>query len=132
MVHGDVRTGNIMVGTDGLRAMLDWEGCHTGDPHEDLAWIAVRTWRFGNDHLEVGGFSPREPMVEGYEEAGGRFDPHAYHWWKVFGTLRWGIGLSRQAVQFLDGTYRNIAMAASGRRAVELEYDLLRLLSPVL
>ena len=132
MVHGDVRNGNIMVGPDGLRAMLDWEGCHTGDPHEDLGWISVRTWRFGNDHLEVGGFSPREPMIEAYVEAGGRFDPHAYHWWKVFGTMRWGIGLSRQAVQYLDGTYRNIAMAASGRRAVELEYDLLRLLGPVL
>jgi aminoglycoside phosphotransferase (APT) family kinase protein len=132
MIHGDVRTGNIMVGEDGLRAILDWEGCHTGDPHEDLAWVAVRTWRFGNDELEVGGFSPRQAMVQAYEEAGGQFDPHAYHWWKVYGTLRWGIGLSRQAVQHLNGTYRNIAMAASGRRAVELEYDLLRLLKPVL
>jgi aminoglycoside phosphotransferase (APT) family kinase protein len=132
MIHGDVRNGNIMVGDDGLRAILDWEGCHTGDPHEDLGWVAVRTWRFGNDDLEIGGFSHREPMVASYEEAGGRFDPHAYHWWKVLGTLRWGIGLSRQAVQHLDGTYRNIAMAASGRRAVELEYDLLRLLSPVM
>lgn len=132
MVHGDVRTGNIMVGEDGLRAILDWEGAHTGDPHEDLAWVAVRTWRFGNDTLEVGGFSPRNPMIEAYEEAGGRFDPDSYHWWKVLGTMRWGIGLSRQAVQHLDGTYRNIAMAASGRRAVELEYDLLRLLEPVM
>jgi hypothetical protein len=50
----------------------------------------------------------------------------------VLGTLRWGIGLSRQAVQHLNGTYRNIAMATSGRRAVELEYDVLRLLKPVL
>jgi aminoglycoside phosphotransferase (APT) family kinase protein len=132
MVHGDVRTGNIIVSAEGLQAILDWEGCHTGDPHEDLAWVAVRTWRFGNDHLEVGGFSPLRAVVEAYQEAGGRFDPHAYHWWKVLGTLRWGIGLSRQAVQHLNGTYRNIAMATSGRRAVELEYDLLRLLKPVL
>lgn len=132
MVHGDVRTGNIMVGPDGLRAILDWEGCHTGDPHEDLAWVTVRTWRFGNDHLEVGGFSLREPMVNAYIDSGRHFDAHAYHWWKVMGTLRWGIGLSRQSVQHLDGTYRNIAMAVSGRRSVELEYDLLRLLDPVL
>jgi len=65
-------------------------------------------------------------------DAGGRFDPHSYHWWKVFSTLRWGVGLCRQSVQHLNGTYRNIAMATSGRRAVELEYDLLRLLRPVL
>ncbi|MPY93374.1 MAG: phosphotransferase [Acidimicrobiia bacterium] len=132
MVHGDVRTGNILVSADGLEAILDWEGCHTGDPHEDLGWVCIRTWRFGNDELEVGGFSPRRAMVEAYEEAGGRFDPHAYHWWKVLGTLRWGVGLSRQSVQHIQRTYRNIAMAGSGRRAVELEYDLLRLLGPVL
>jgi aminoglycoside phosphotransferase (APT) family kinase protein len=132
MVHGDVRTGNILVNEDGLAAILDWEGCHTGDPHEDLAWVCVRTWRFGNDELEVGGFSPRAAMVEAYEAAGGRFDPHAYHWRKVMGTLRWGVGLSRQSVQHILGHYRNIAMAGSGRRAVELEYDLLRLLGGVL
>ena len=56
MIHGDVRTGNIMVSPTGLEAILDWEGCHTGDPHEDLAWLCVRTWRFGNDTKEVGGF----------------------------------------------------------------------------
>ncbi len=129
MVHSDVRNGNILVSPDGgLEAILDWEGCHTGDPHEDLAWLCVRTWRFGNDHLEVGGLCECRHLVEGYEEAGGRFDPHAFTWWKILGTLRWGIGLSRQATQHLNGTYRNIAMAASGRRAVELEYDLLRLL----
>jgi aminoglycoside phosphotransferase (APT) family kinase protein len=132
MVHSDVRNGNIMVGPDGLRAILDWEGCHTGDPHEDLGWVCVRTWRFGNDHLEVGGFSPRGPMIEAYEAAGGPFDPHAFQWWKVWGTLKWGIGLSRQSVQHLNGTYRNIAMATSGRRSVELEYDLLRLLKGAL
>ncbi len=131
MVHGDVRNGNILVSERGLEAMLDWEGCHTGDPHEDLGWVALRTWRFGNDELEVGGFSPRRQMVEAYEEGGGHFDPHSYHWWKVMGTLRWGVGLSKQSVQHIQGTYRNIAMAGSGRRAVELEYDLLRLLDPV-
>lgn len=132
LVHGDVRNGNIMVGEDGLAAILDWEGCHTGDPHEDMAWLCVRTWRFGNDALEVGGFSTRAPMIEAYQVAGARFDPHAYAWWKVFGTLRWGLGLAKQARQHLDGTYRYIAMAGSGRRVCELEYDLLRLLSKLL
>ena len=51
---------------------------------------------------------------------------------RPWSDLRWGVGLSRQSVQHLNGTYRNIAMATSGRRAVELEYDLLRLLQPVL
>ena len=46
---------------------------------------------------------------------------HAFEWWKVFGTLKWGLGLARQARQHLDGTYRYIAMAGSGRRVCELE-----------
>lgn len=132
LVHGDTRTGNILVDADGLQAILDWEGCHTGDPHEDLGWMCIRTWRFGNDHLEVGGMAERTPLVSAYIDAGRHFDHDAFHWWKVFGTVRWGVGLSRQAVQYLDGTYPNIAMAASGRRAVELEFDLLQLLRPSL
>ncbi len=132
LVHGDVRNGNILVGDEGLTAVLDWEGCHTGDPHEDLAWLCVRTWRFGNDDLEVGGFSPRQPMIDAYQAAGAHYDPHAYEWWKVLGTLKWGLGLAKQARQHLDGSYRYIAMAGSGRRVCELEYDLLRLLSKLL
>jgi aminoglycoside phosphotransferase (APT) family kinase protein len=132
LVHADVRNGNIVVGPDGLAAILDWEGAHTGDPHEDLAWACVRTWRFGGDALPVGGFSPLGPMVDAYREAGGRYDPDAFRWWLVFGHVKWGIGFSRQAVQHLTGAYRSIVMAASGRRAVECEHDVLRLLSALL
>ena len=31
----------------GLRAVLDWELAHLGDPMEDLGWICVNSWRFG-------------------------------------------------------------------------------------
>ena len=37
--------------SDGLAAVIDWELCHAGDPAEDLGWICVRSWRFGNDDL---------------------------------------------------------------------------------
>ena len=30
--HGDFRLGNLMVGPDGLRAVVDWELAHLGDP----------------------------------------------------------------------------------------------------
>jgi aminoglycoside phosphotransferase (APT) family kinase protein len=128
IVHGDLRNGNIIVDASGLRAVLDWEGTHIGDPMEDLAWICLRTWRFGADALEVGGFADRDALVDAYVAAGGSFDARGFHWWKILGTLRWGIGLARQAIGHMDGSVPSIVMAASGRRVAELEFDLLTLL----
>jgi aminoglycoside phosphotransferase (APT) family kinase protein len=128
VVHRDCRNGNIIVGPDGLRAILDWEVAHLGEPMEDLAWVCVRMWRFRNDHLEVGGFGTRDDLRAGYEEAGGTWDDASFFWWKLHATLRWGLGLAGQGRAHLDGTFRSIVMAGSGRRIGELEYDCLMLL----
>lgn len=125
IVHTDVRNGNVIIGDDGLRAILDWEGTRIGDPAEDVMWPMVRMWRFRNDHLPVGGFSAIEPYRTAYEQAGGVWDEDRIRWWLALGTLRWGLGLANQAHQHLDGSYRTIVMAASGRRVAELEYDTL-------
>jgi aminoglycoside phosphotransferase (APT) family kinase protein len=131
IVHSDVRNGNLIVGTDGLRAVLDWEGAlASGDPMQDLAWPALRMWRFREDEREIGGFAGRDPYVAGYESAGGRFDEARFRWWKVEGTLRWAVGLAGQAMAYLDGRVPSIVMAASGRRVTELEWDLLMLIRP--
>ena len=36
LVHADFRTGNLIVGPDGLRCVLDWEIARIGDPMQDL------------------------------------------------------------------------------------------------
>ena len=129
IVHTDVRNGNLIVGPDGLRAVLDWEGARRlGDPMEDVAWPALRMWRFRDDAREIGGFAGREPFIEAYQARGGTFDVDRFHWWKVLGTLR--CGLAGQAAAHLDGRFRSIVMAASGRRVPELEWDLLMLVRP--
>ncbi len=130
VVHGDFRNGNLIVGDDGLRAILDWEVTHLGDPMEDCGWLCQRIWRFRNDALEAGGFGTRDALQRGYREAGGVFDGARFHWWKVMGTLKWGLGLAAQARAHLDGSAPGIVMAASGRRVAEQEYDLLMLLKP--
>jgi len=127
-IHGDVRNGNIIVNADGLGAILDWETAHIGEPFEDVAWLAQRMWRARNDQLEIGGFANRSDLRAGYESAGGEWDEDRFHWWKVFRTLWWGVGLARQGRQHLDGTFRSIIMAASGRRVAELEWDALCLI----
>lgn len=131
VLHTDVRNGNLVVTPEGLAAILDWEGARRhGDPMEDLAWPALRMWRFREDHLEVGGFATREPFVDAYSRAGGGFDEERMEWWKVLGTLRWAVGLYGQAAAHLSGSFPSIVMAASGRRVAEMEWDLLMLIRP--
>jgi len=130
VVHGDMRTGNIMVGADGLRAVLDWEAVHLGDPMEDLAWICVPSWRFGEIDKPAGGFGPREALWAGYESVAGRpVDRERAKWWEVMGTLRWGLSCAMMGQEFLAGE-RNVEKAAIGRRASETEIDLLGMLAP--
>lgn len=129
LVHGDLRNGNILVDRGRLSAIIDWELGHVGDPMEDLAWLCLRTWRFGNDACDVGGFGSLGSLRSAYEAAGGTWRDDAFRWWTVARTIWWASGLTRQATSFLDGNSDSIVLAASGRRVVEQEYDLLRLIS---
>jgi aminoglycoside phosphotransferase (APT) family kinase protein len=130
VVHSDIRTGNIIVGDDGLRAILDWETSRVGDPVEDLAWPTQRMWRFREDAKTVGGMAGVDVLRQAYEDAGGTWDEERFQWWRVLGSVRWGMGLAGQARAHLDGSFPSIVMAASGRRVPELEYDTLLLLRP--
>jgi aminoglycoside phosphotransferase (APT) family kinase protein len=128
VVHGDFRLGNLIVGPDGLRAVIDWELAHTGDPLEDLGWLCVRAWRFGEEP-HVGGFGRVDDLVTAYAgESGTDVDRDALAWWEVLGTLKWGIICAMQAHTHLTGTVRSVELAAIGRRVCEVESDLLRLL----
>ena len=129
LVHGDFRNGNLMVGPDGVRAVLDWEIAHVADPMEDLGWLCTNAWRFGVLDKPVGGFGEREDLWAGYEAAGG--DPvnraHA-HWWEVYGSMRWGIMCAGMAAAFRSAD-PSVERAVIARRTSENELDLLRLLA---
>lgn len=128
LVHGDFRNGNLMVGPEGIRAVLDWELAHVGDPMEDLGWLCVRSWRFGQYDKPVGGFGSREELYAAYEAVSGRRpDAEAVRFWEVFGNLKWGIICIMQAYTHLRGLVRSVELAALGRRAAEMEWDLLNL-----
>jgi len=128
VVHGDFRVGNVIFGPEGLRAVLDWELAHVGDPLEDVGWLCVRSWRFGADDRPAGGLTAREDFFAAYENAGGiDVDPAAVRWWEVFGNLKWAIICIMQARTFLDGAVKSVELASLGRRVAEMELELLEL-----
>jgi aminoglycoside phosphotransferase (APT) family kinase protein len=129
VLHGDFRNGNLIVGEDGIRAVLDWELVHRGDPMQDLGYLCVRAWRFGGPG-PVGGFGDYEDLFAGYERVGGtRVDREAVRWWELFGTVWWGGACMMQAWRHLSGGERSVELAAIGRRVWEQEYDVLLALS---
>lgn len=129
LVHGDFRNGNFIVGPDGIRAILDWELAHLGDPMEDLGWLCARAWRFREVDHPVGGFGDYDDLFAGYEAVSGRpVDPRAVHFWEVFGTLKWGEMCIIQAFTHLQGHHRSVELATIGRRVAEQEHHLLQMI----
>ena len=129
LVHGDFRNGNLMVGPEGVRAVLDWELAHIGDPMEDLGWLCVNSWRFGRIEKPVGGFGEYADLYAGYEAAGGSPVNRAMaKWWEMFGTLRWGVMCTGSLAAF-RGVDPSVERAMIARRTSETEIDLLRLMA---
>jgi aminoglycoside phosphotransferase (APT) family kinase protein len=127
-LHGDFRLGNLLVGPDGLRAVLDWELAHAGDPAEDLGWLCAPAWRFGGAG-EVGGFGDIPALSEGYAAAGGEvIGQPRLEWWIVYATVKWATICAMQASSHLSGASRSVELAAIGRRVCESEWDLFVLL----
>ena len=129
LVHGDYRMGNVIVGPEGLRAILDWELAHVGDPHEDLAWMCAKTWRFGNVDQPVGGVGPREPFYEAYrKESGLELDSGALRYWEILASAKVSVVWLFQLHSYLSGARPSVEQAAIGRRMAETDLDLLELL----
>ncbi len=129
LVHGDYRVGNVMVGPEGLRAVLDWELAHIGDPHEDLAWMCTKTWRFGNVEQPVGGLGAREPFYAAYEAESKRtLDRDALRYWEVLCSAKVWVVWVIQVRSYLSGIIPSVEQAAIGRRTAETELDLLELI----
>jgi aminoglycoside phosphotransferase (APT) family kinase protein len=129
LVHGDFRLGNFIVDEEGLAAVIDWELAHVGDPAEDVGWLCIRSWRFGNDELPVAGVGDLDGFLAAYESAGA--DPierDRIRYWEVFGNVKWAVICARQAHDHLDGIRRSHELASLGRRVCEPEWDMLQLI----
>ncbi len=125
LVHGDFRTGNLMVSREGLAGVLDWELTHRGDPRQDLGWLCTKAWRFGSPH-PAGGFGTRADLMAGYAAGGGTPpDEQTQRWWELYGTVRWALLCRSQAERYLSGAEPSVELAVLGRRVCEQEWDIL-------
>lgn len=126
VVHGDFRLGNLIVGEDGVRCVLDWELGQTGDPMQDFGWLCIRTWRFGGSG-PVGGFGSREDLFAAYERAGGgAVDPAHVRFWEAFGNVKWAIDCLRLGMRGVEEG--SIELSAIGRRIEEPLWDFFNLI----
>jgi aminoglycoside phosphotransferase (APT) family kinase protein len=129
VVHGDFRNGNLLVNEQGLAGVLDWELAHRGDPHEDLGWLCMRSWRFGRDDLAAGGFAKRADFYAAYEKTSGlKVNAGAVRFWETLGALKWGVICQWFAQRRLQGTVQGLEPAVIGRRVSEVELQLLDLI----
>lgn len=129
LVHADFRTGNLIVGPDGIRCVLDWEIARVGDPMQDLGVLCMRTWRFGGVG-EAGGFGTREELYAAYERASGiSVDPRRVQFWEAFSNLKWAIGCVRRGLSVRpDGSPASVELCAVGRRMEEPLWDFFQLI----
>jgi len=126
LVHGDFRNGNLMIHPKGgLVGVLDWELAHLGDPAEDLGWICVNSWRFGEWRKPVGGFGDYAGLLAGH---GGGIDLDRVRFWQALGSLKWGVMCLMMHQSFASGQDRSIERAMIGRRTSETEIDLVALM----
>ncbi|HEX4301928.1 MAG TPA: phosphotransferase family protein [Rhizomicrobium sp.] len=107
VVHGDYRTGNFLVDDGGtIRAILDWEMAHLGDPLEDLGWAIDPLWS-GGDVEHPGGMIARAEAIRIWEQTSGlRADPKALHWWEIFASVKGAAIWMSAACEYAEG--RNI------------------------
>ncbi len=132
LCHRDFRTGNYLADAEaGLTAILDWEFAGWGDPMEDVGWFCAKCWRFGQNDREAGGMASRVDFYRGYERVSGRrIDPAAVRYWEIMAHARWAVIALQQGWRHVSGAEPSLDLALTGRRAAELEYELLRLTAP--
>jgi len=116
VVHGDYRRGNFLhdPASGKIKAILDWEMCHLGDPLEDLGWALDPLWADGKRDLP-GGMIARKDALKAWSAASGlKPDPKALHWWELFAHVKGlAIWLS-SAHEYVTGANKDPVLGFSG------------------
>ena len=115
IIHGDFRAGNFLYDTTGaIKAILDWEMCHLGDPAEDLTYGMNALWSPA-DPQSVGTMLPRERFLELWEESSGlKVSDEALKWWELFTSVKSIAIWIDAARKFSDQSNQDLLLAHAG------------------
>jgi aminoglycoside phosphotransferase (APT) family kinase protein len=125
-VHGDMRAGNFLYNKEGdIKAILDWEMFHLGDPLEDLAWALNPLWSWNEPDL-LGYMLPRERAFEVWKQTSGfDIDPAAFSWWEIFSSVKAiAIWISMNKL-YADGKNTDGIIGYSGMAGIDVQRRIL-------
>jgi aminoglycoside phosphotransferase (APT) family kinase protein len=125
-VHGDMRAGNFLFNKDGdIKALLDWEMFHLGDPLEDLAWALSPIWSPNEPEL-LGYMLPKKRAMDIWKQTSGYdIDPKAFLWWSIFSSVKaMAIFISMNQV-YAEGKNTNEFTGYGGMLALDLQRRIL-------
>lgn len=116
LIHGDYRSGNLLIDNEDISAVLDWEFATLGDPLYDVGWVCSPSNRTGTD-LTCYLMAERE-FLDRYERASSTpVDPAALHFWMIFHQVR-------GAVIWLETTQNVTRGATNDLRLARMQYSM--------
>lgn len=121
-VHGDMRAGNFLFDPEGnIKAILDWEMFHLGDPLEDLTWALNPIWSWMEPDL-LGYMLPRTRAIEIWRQTSGfDIDPGALAWWSIFSSVKgMAIWISMNKI-YSEGRNTDEIIGFGGMAALDLQ-----------
>lgn len=140
VVHGDFRSGNFLFDEESQRitSWLDWEYCHLGDRHRDLAWATDAT--FGHvDHVTgeylVCGLFTEHDFLDRYTAASGlAVDPDLLVYYKISNTYQLIVATLATAyrITHLGKTHQDVMLYWVRGMVPVLSRQLVALLKEVL
>lgn len=132
LVHSDFHTGNYMLDSRGLAAVLEWKLAGWGDPISDVGSFCAECWRFGRNDLEAGGIGARSEFYDAYEmESRMKVDDAAVRYWEVVAHLRCAIRALQARQQQSFDRQPSLAFALHSRTTAEIELLIVRATAPV-
>ena len=126
LIHGDYRTGNIMINQDHVSGILDWEFSHWGDRREDIGWFTAKCWRFGQDNQIAGGIGAYKDFMQAYAELTDIYIPEfELKFWHVLSHVRWAIIAMQQSNRNQNNTQASLELALTEFLVPQLEKNIL-------